>query len=283
MITIYEYARSCGKIHKCWTKWLNSLIPTSEVVELDEPTIVYNEKVKVRVSDVFRSEYPSGIPVWPRDALANSLVRSLPSLLREVGLAPLVACLPSFSLPWANLPEEERETAMRLLKRRAAVPFRDASKQVDPFEPVYRVAIDVDLASPSQIVDAFKVWLKDKQEPFKPVNPYLITPSKPNPYLGPSIPRIANLGGSVARPYEKLRWLAAYRFMRNGSYKQAIGQMDALTKIPAKKPSKEFLRLPYYEDQNDFSRAAGKAKHLMDEMATPAKGIFIPSLFPHLW
>lgn len=267
VVAVYEYARTCPWISKSWKAWLNSTIPTCETVELDEPTVVPNDKKRVRVSTVFRDQYPSGIPVVPEEATAELLRSSLPSYLRQVRLDTLVFCTPSFPKRWSELPAGERVAARKLLARPNAVPVRDAKEQPEPLECQFKLAIDIDLATPQEIKRAFGIWLKKK----------LLEHKKQNPASSIFVKNFTP-GRSAAPRFEVLRWLGAYRLKKAGlSYKDAIEEVERLQMETQDSTSGRFAKLPNVASEDVFSRDAGKARKLTELLETPSKAKFVPS------
>ena len=274
-VTIYEYARSCPKVFRKWMKWLNSSVPTCREIEMEELTFTYDEQNRVRVRDVFRQEYPCGIPAWPRDATASLLVGSVPALFRDLAIEPLVFCTPSFPKPWAELPLHERESVLALLGRPQPRPVRDAKDKPDPGEHIFKLAIDIDLATPTDIQKGFKVWLKQKLIEFEKQNPTMTLAH-----------RKANIGRQAAPLYEALTWLGAYRFqLAELSYKDAYPEVQRRWKDPQHKDpaSGRFPKLPVFDVEDGWYKAIARAKDHMDNLFIPSGETFVRSIFLRLW
>lgn len=266
-LAVYEYARSCPWVSTLWQGWLNSFIPTCRTVNLDQPTVIYDQQRKVRLGDVFRKEYPAGIPAWPRDATADLMVYSLPAYLREIAIEALVFCVPSFPKPWSELPKRERDAALQLLRRPSSLLFRDAKEPPEPGDHVFKVAIDIDQAAPGDIRRSFQTWLAEKLRDYERKNPGSKETRHP-----------VNPGRSASPPYETLRWLGAYRFQMAGfRYKDAWAEVERRQKALPDPPSGRFPKLPTYDDASSWFRAVGRAKRRMVETFTPLRGEFVPS------
>lgn len=145
----------------------------------------------------------------------------------------------------------------------------------EPGEHTFKLSIDIDLATPTDIQKAFKVWLYKKLIEFKEQHPGVKLPQEK-----------ANIGRSAAPQFEALTWLGAYRLKGSGlSYKDAYPEVKRRRKAPEHKDPTcgRFAKLPDFEEESAWYKAVGKAKNRLEQLFTPSGDMFVRSVFLRLW
>jgi hypothetical protein len=269
LIAVYQYASNCPWVTALWSKWLDSQIPAVRVVQLDVPTVVFDDKKTRRLGDVLRKYYPASVSCWPDDITAAHIWHSFPEFLRIVGLDNLLLRTPSFPKPWGKLPDRERKAALFLSTPVRNTYFTEVNENTSPAEHVYKVTMNLD-ASPDLIRAAFHRWLRIKcLEHGKQQEALTRQTEKERGYKIKKRP-------DWNPPYEVLRWLSAYRLKTAGfTYKGVIEEARRrLTAVPVPDNLVDYPALPTYKTVQTCCKAVRKAQRLMGFMFIPSPGPF---------
>jgi len=277
LIAVYQYASNCPWVTALWSKWLDSQIPAVRVIQLDVPTVVFDEKKARRLGDVLRKDYPAGLSWRPDDITAAHIWDSFPVFLRRVGLHNLLLRTPSFPKPWGKLPDRERKAALFLLAPVRDACFEEVNENTSPAAHVYKVTMNLD-ANPDLIRDAFHRWFtikrlehRKQQEAFN---------RQAEKELGCKLKTIRDWNP----PYEILRWLSAYRLKTAGfTYKGVIEEARRrLTAPPVPDNLVDYPALPTYKNPQTCCKAVKKAQRLMGFLFIPSRDPFASSNVPLL-